>query len=104
MFSKCANPDCKAPFSYRQGQLLRFQTNHSGSPAAPANTKYVRHFWLCKCCSELTCLSTTKTTVCYSSSAVPMYRPPSTSLVSSQPDRSKGESAHRNTAQVSISK
>ena len=52
MFSKCVNPDCKAPFSYRQGQLLRLQTNHSGSPAAPTNTKYVRHFWLCKCCSE----------------------------------------------------
>ena len=52
VFSRCANPDCSAPFSYRQGQLFRFETSNSGSPAAPANAKSVRHFWLCKCCSE----------------------------------------------------
>ncbi len=52
MISKCANPDCTAGFRFQQGQLLRFQTNASESHAAPANSKSVRHFWLCKCCSE----------------------------------------------------
>jgi hypothetical protein len=52
MVSKCANPDCTAGFSYKEGQLLRFQVDRSESVAAPASAKPVRHFWLCKCCSE----------------------------------------------------
>jgi hypothetical protein len=52
MFSRCANPDCAAPFSYREGQLLRFQIDDSEARAAPAGTKSVRHSWLCKRCSE----------------------------------------------------
>ena len=52
MVSKCANPDCTAKFSFREGQLLRFQADCSESLPAPANGKPVRHFWLCKGCSE----------------------------------------------------
>jgi hypothetical protein len=52
MFSKCANPDCTTPFSYREGQLVRFQRNHSGALDASETTKAVRHFWLCKRCSK----------------------------------------------------
>jgi hypothetical protein len=52
MVSKCANPDCTAGFSFKQGQLLRIQADRSESPAAPANTRSLCHFWLCKFCSE----------------------------------------------------
>lgn len=41
MFSKCSNPDCRVPFSHREGQLVRFQMSDA-----------VRHFWLCKRCSK----------------------------------------------------
>jgi hypothetical protein len=51
MFSKCANPDCAAPFDYRQGQLFRFQQSHPEGPP-PAKTHSVKHFWLCQACSE----------------------------------------------------
>jgi hypothetical protein len=52
MISKCANPECTAGFSFREGQLLCFQADRLGSLATAANTNPVTHFWLCKCCSE----------------------------------------------------
>jgi hypothetical protein len=52
MVSECTNPDCTARFSFKEGQLLRFQADRLESPAARANAKPVRHFWLCKSCSE----------------------------------------------------
>jgi hypothetical protein len=49
MVSACANPECQAPFDYRQGQFFRF---HKGHPAGeePLNTHSVQHFWLCGVC------------------------------------------------------
>jgi hypothetical protein len=52
MLTKCANPDCSAEFTFKEGQLLRFQTDRPESPVTPANARPVRHFWLCKICSE----------------------------------------------------
>ena len=54
MFSVCANPDCHAPFDYRQGRLFRF---HKSYPAGERlrNTHGVQHFWLCGvCCGTYT--------------------------------------------------
>lgn len=51
MLSKCLNPDCKAPFNYREGRLVRF----SASPideSIPSDPEYIVHFWLCGACSE----------------------------------------------------
>jgi hypothetical protein len=42
MLSKCANPDCSAPFDYRQGRLFRVQTVRAG----------FKHLWLCELCAE----------------------------------------------------
>jgi len=52
MVSKCANPDCTAEFTFKEGQLLRFQADRLESPAVPGCARPVRHFWLCKSCSE----------------------------------------------------
>jgi hypothetical protein len=52
MISICTNPDCTARFRFKEGQLLRFQADRLESLTAPSNARPVRHFWLCKCCSE----------------------------------------------------
>jgi hypothetical protein len=52
MFSVCANPDCKAPFDYEQGQLFRFHKDHPPSEKPP-NTHSVQHFWLCGICCRV---------------------------------------------------
>lgn len=49
MFSKCANPECQAPFDYHQGQLFRFHKDHPDNERPP-NTHSVQHFWLCRAC------------------------------------------------------
>jgi hypothetical protein len=49
MFSVCANPECLAPFDYRQGRLFRFHKDHP-TGEAPPNTHSVQHFWLCGVC------------------------------------------------------
>jgi hypothetical protein len=49
MFSVCANPDCQAPFDYRQGRLFRFHKHHPAGERVP-NTHSVQHFWLCGVC------------------------------------------------------
>jgi len=52
MFARCANPDCGAPFNYRQGQLFRFLQRDPLTQALTTSHS-VRHLWLCKTCSEL---------------------------------------------------
>ena len=48
---KCCNPDCQAPFDYRQGRLMRVSR-----PAIHGNGcakhKTVEHFWLCGACAK----------------------------------------------------
>jgi len=51
MISKCANPDCFAPFDYLEGHLFRFP-RHYPPNEAPPNSHLVQHFWLCPQCSE----------------------------------------------------
>jgi len=52
MLSKCANPECATSLEdYRQGRLYRFYQSYLGS-RQPANTHSVRHFWLCRGCSD----------------------------------------------------
>ncbi len=55
MFSRCANPSCKAEFDYRQGHFFRFH-KRALDDGQPANTHSVQHFWLCGECSETHCL------------------------------------------------
>jgi hypothetical protein len=51
MFSRCANPDCQAPFDCECGRLFRFHKNYPAAEAPP-NTHAVQHFWLCGVCVE----------------------------------------------------
>ncbi len=50
MYMKCCNPNCDAPFDYREGRLVRV----SKAPRQ-SNPKEVRslveHFWLCGKCA-----------------------------------------------------
>jgi hypothetical protein len=50
MMSKCANPDCSAPFDHRCGRFFRFHRPHAPNET-PANHHSVWHFWLCQECS-----------------------------------------------------
>ena len=49
--TKCANPDCSAPFDYQCGRFFRFHRPHAPDET-PANDHSVWHFWLCQVCSE----------------------------------------------------
>lgn len=51
MFSKCANPECLAPFDYHEGKFFRFHKSNTMGEA-PANTHSVQHFWLCATCAH----------------------------------------------------
>jgi hypothetical protein len=51
MISKCANPDCAAPFDFHEGRLFLFHLRHAANQT-PHNSHSVRHFWLCQLCSE----------------------------------------------------
>ena len=51
MIARCTNSNCATPFDYRQGRFFRFRM-HDPKGKAPANAHSVRHFWLCKACSE----------------------------------------------------
>jgi len=53
MFSQCANPGCAAPFSHREGQLLRFVTPVRESDRSTQTVPVVQHAWLCRSCSEI---------------------------------------------------
>jgi hypothetical protein len=51
MLIRCCNPECKAPFNYREGRLIRFsmlQANVNPLGKQPA----VQHFWLCGTCAR----------------------------------------------------
>jgi hypothetical protein len=60
MISKCANPDCGAPFRYlREGKLFRVELDTLENPPVPGDLDRpwhrVEHFWLCgRCAGELT--------------------------------------------------
>jgi len=49
----CANPECAAPFNFRQGQLLRLCHYHPKGNAHSVNQYSLKHFWLCKQCTEI---------------------------------------------------
>ena len=49
----CRNPECSAPFNFRQGRLFRFYSNHPKGNAAPRNPRSLKHLWLCKQCTEI---------------------------------------------------
>lgn len=47
---KCCNPQCKAPFDYRQGRLIRIVGPAGGTGSS--NHKAIKHFWMCGQCSS----------------------------------------------------
>jgi hypothetical protein len=50
MYMKCCNPDCNAPFDYREGRLIRVsKAPHTGN--ATEMRSLVEHFWLCRNCA-----------------------------------------------------
>ena len=52
MLVKCCNPECEAPFDYREGRLVRFSPDAaSGKPAQ--RDPLIQHFWLCGKCAGL---------------------------------------------------
>jgi len=51
MFARCSNRNCVTDFDYREGRFFRFFVRHQEGKA-PRNGHPVRHFWLCKKCSE----------------------------------------------------
>jgi hypothetical protein len=52
MFAKCSNPQCGAPFDYREGQLIRFSKSALDDQSSTDQHR-VEHFWLCGSCSKL---------------------------------------------------
>jgi len=51
MFKKCANLDCKRPFDYREGQLVRFSRD-KGTVRTGSSVPAVEHYWICGNCFE----------------------------------------------------
>jgi transposase-like protein len=53
MLSRCANPDCGAPYEPHRGagRFFRFRRNSPHS-CAPVNSHSVQHHWLCDSCSR----------------------------------------------------
>jgi hypothetical protein len=52
MFAKCSNPDCGAPFDYREGRLVRF-CKPPLDERLEVDRHRIEHFWLCGSCSHL---------------------------------------------------
>ncbi len=52
MLIKCCNPECEAPFDYREGRLIRFSGNSANGKTLENHT-VIRHFWLCGKCAGL---------------------------------------------------
>ena len=50
---ECVNPECAAQFNFRQGRLFRFYRSHSMGNASSKNQYSLKHFWLCKKCTEI---------------------------------------------------
>jgi hypothetical protein len=66
MVSKCANPDCTAPFRYfHQGKLFRFETEAGlerrramGTDSDGKQMRRLEFYWLCQqCAPKLTLVS-----------------------------------------------
>jgi len=57
MFIKCCNPECGAPFDYREGRLIRFSRNTPNDSSSynrnTNNCQVIEHFWLCGKCAAL---------------------------------------------------
>lgn len=52
MLIKCCNPECRAPFDYREGRLIRFSSKQTNGKSA-GNRSLIQHFWLCGKCASL---------------------------------------------------
>jgi len=56
VISKCANPECSAPFHYlREGRLFRMDIVPDNSAVLASSAKAIRHvehYWLCGPCSQ----------------------------------------------------
>jgi hypothetical protein len=52
MIAKCCNPECEAPFAYREGRLIRFSRKLTDGKSTKNHT-LIQHFWLCRKCAEL---------------------------------------------------
>jgi hypothetical protein len=51
MFMRCLNPDCGAPFDYREGRLIRFCKPPLDDQLV-IDRHRVEHYWLCGRCSS----------------------------------------------------
>jgi hypothetical protein len=49
----CRNPECSAPFNFRQGRFFRFYGNHPKGDTTSMNHYFLKHLWLCKHCTEI---------------------------------------------------
>ena len=49
----CVNPECGAPFNFRQGRIFRFHRYHSNGNTPSMNRYSLKHFWLCKKCTGI---------------------------------------------------
>ena len=49
----CVNPECAAQFNFRQGRIFRFYRFHSIGNVLSMNQYSLKHFWLCKHCTEI---------------------------------------------------
>jgi hypothetical protein len=52
MVLKCCNPECEAPFDYREGRLIRFSSRQSNGECDESHS-LIQHFWLCGKCASL---------------------------------------------------
>jgi hypothetical protein len=52
MYMKCCNPECDAPFDYREGRLMRVSKVRSKSDSGEEQ-RFIEHFWLCGRCAVL---------------------------------------------------
>lgn len=56
MLSKCANPQCTAPFHYlHEGKVFEVLSRRSADPqdgTAKKKPASVEHFWLCSSCAK----------------------------------------------------
>lgn len=55
MFARCSNPECGAPFNYREGRLIRY-CKPPLDDRFPADHHCVEHFWLCGSCHGDLCI------------------------------------------------
>ena len=51
MITHCCNPDCRLPFNFEEGRLVRF-CKALPNDVSPESEHPVEHFWLCGGCSK----------------------------------------------------